>query len=80
MAEPTPAQLEALGDYPAISVGGSAILRGWEAFEAGEPLRKPGWPYLWERGWYAAKRFAEQLALVEEVRQELEQEENDQCP
>ena len=58
-AQLSPAQLEALGDWHAISVGGSAILDGWQRFEAGEPCPKAAWPYLRERGWHAAKRYTQ---------------------
>lgn len=73
MTEVTPAQREALRDWNAGSIGGMAILRGWRAYEEGKPV-PTGWPYLAERGWYAAKRYAEQLALVDEVRREIEEE------
>lgn len=71
-----PAQLEALKDWNPGSVGGRAILDGWQRFEAGEPCPEAAWPYLRERGWHAAKVYAEQLQLVESTRRELEQEES----
>lgn len=61
-AELSPAQLEALGDWNAGSVGGRAILDGWRGFMAGEPCPKPAWPYLRERGWHAAKAHCLTLA------------------
>jgi hypothetical protein len=42
------------GDYPASSVGGQAIKRGYDKFMKGETPYK-GWPFLEQRGWYQAK-------------------------
>lgn len=44
-----------LRGYPAISIGGQAIQRGRDLFDAGEPCPPNQWPYLACGGWYARK-------------------------
>lgn len=53
-----------LRGYPANSVGGQAIQRGRDAYDAGEPVPR-GWPYLAERGWYDRKEEDEYDVLNE---------------